>query len=87
MGEACVNNGVVWKNSFQEAQKQNKHLIYFDISVKNIEGPDEKHLQQMDFKLEDTEGNTYSVEQTKDYIRGSIHRNKQGRGGISFFSV
>ena len=41
-------------------------------------------LSIFNFSLQDKAGNTYSCEQTTDYVRGSVLRGKTGRGGIAF---
>ncbi len=85
VGSAVIEKGVEENFKVKEAEKQGKYIVYFDVSVKNINGLSEKILLIQQFKLEDESGNSYSPKLPNDYIQGEIHHGKQGRGGISFW--
>lgn len=69
----------LWFDPFQK-----KAIVYFGVSVANLSGPQEAHLNPGDFTLEDSQGNSYSCEPTTDWITGKLHLGKTGRGDIAF---
>jgi uncharacterized protein len=80
-GQRVFDEGLIYPSQMDSPQKE---IVYFEVSVKNISGEQEHNLWHFAFTLEDSEGNSYSSEQPKDYIRGAIHIGKTGRGGIAF---
>jgi hypothetical protein len=83
-GEAGVAAERLWKHKVESEAKRGKRVVYYEIMVKNVEYSQEFNVDHHAFKLEDEQGNTYSCEQTQDYVTGRIHRGKTTRGGISF---
>ena len=82
--DEAVSAGRLYGSSVESFAKQGKHLVYYEVIVKNIKLAGEFNVDHDDFKLEDDKGNTYSCEQTADYINGKIHPERTTRGGISF---
>jgi TPR repeat protein len=84
IGQRTVDEGVFHQFALNDFRSRNKEVVYFEVSLKNIDGPQEWRFWQDDFSLQDKQGNTYSCEQTIDYIRGSVLRRTTARGGIAF---
>lgn len=83
-GEQLVRNSKLHKVTLEEIWKQGKEAIYFEIKVIN-----EKHLTQLrvsqdSFSLESVEGEIFTVQHTRDSIRGIINGGQSVRGGIAF---
>lgn len=84
IGQRAVDENVIYQSQLDDIQSRNKEIVYFEISLKNINGPQERNLFPSDFSLQDKSGNTYSSEMTSDYIHGSVLRGNVGHGGIAF---
>lgn len=84
VGESAVESEVYYDTRREELLKQKKDIVYFEVSVRNVDGPQEFEVLRQKFQMEDTEGYSYSSELTNDYIQGSIHKGKVVRGGIAF---
>jgi TPR repeat protein len=84
LGQRVVDEGRFDQYQRNALHKQKKEVVYFEVSVANLSGPQEASLNASDFTLEDSQGNTYSCEVTTDWITGKLHWGKTGRGGIAF---
>ncbi len=84
IGQRAVDENVFYQNQLDDLRARNKEIVYFDISLKNVHGTQEHQLEFDNFSLQDKQGNTYSCEQTSDYIHGSVLLGKTGRGGVAF---
>jgi hypothetical protein len=80
-GERVFEEGLFYPFQMDSPKKE---IIYFEVAVKNVSGPQEHTIWDSNFTLEDSAGNSYSCESTKDYIRGKIRIGTTGRGGIAF---
>lgn len=83
-GDQVVANAKLHAHSVAGIREQGKDVIYFEIKVTNNRFNGELSLSQYRFKLESAAGDTFSVEQTRDYIRGDLHQGRSARGGIAF---
>jgi len=84
IGQRTVDENIFYQNSLDDLHKRGKEIVYFDVALTNLRGLQEQQLWHSAFSLQDTRGNTYSSEQTIDYINGGVLPGKTGRGGISF---
>lgn len=84
VGQRVVDEGRFYQSKLDELHKQKKEIVYFEVSVANLSGPQEASLNAGDFTLEDSQGTSYSCEVTTDWITGKLHWGKTGRGGIAF---
>ena len=84
VGQRCVDEGLFWQFELDALHRQKKELVYFEVSVKNVDGPQDASIDQYRFRLEDTAGNSYSVEQTRDYLSSHVQVGETGQGGIAF---
>jgi DNA-directed RNA polymerase subunit RPC12/RpoP len=84
IGQRTVDENIFYQNNLDDLHKRGKEIVYFDVALTNMRGLQEQQLWHSAFSLQDTLGNTYSSEQTIDYINGGVLLGKTGRGGISF---
>jgi uncharacterized protein (DUF3084 family) len=83
-GEQTVAQAKYHKHSLDGIREQGKELIYFEVKITNNKYDGELDAEMYHFKLESVKGDTFSVEQTRDYIRGDLHQGRSARGGIAF---
>ncbi|MDB4386649.1 DUF4352 domain-containing protein [Akkermansiaceae bacterium] len=83
-GNQTVAKAKLYEHSVADLREQGKEVIYFEIKITNNKVDGELDVSQSHFKLESTKGDTFSVEQTLDYIRGDLHQGRSARGGIAF---
>jgi hypothetical protein len=84
IGQRAVDEKLIYQSQIDDLRARNKEIIYFDISLKNVNGPQERDLFPSDYSLQDKDGNTYPYETTADFIHGSVLLGKTGRGGVAF---
>jgi uncharacterized protein (DUF3084 family) len=83
-GNQTVAKAKLHEHSVNGLREQGKEVIYFEVKITNNKFDGELDAEMYHFKLESTKGDTFSVEQTRDYIRGDLHQGRSARGGIAF---
>jgi hypothetical protein len=83
-GDQIIANAKMHSHQLSGIREQGKDLIYFEIKISNNKFDGELSLNQYYFKLESEQGDTFSTEMTRDYIRGKIHQGRSAIGGIAF---
>ena len=84
VGKAAVSAEKYHGFKLDHLRTQGKTIIYFEVRITNKAFPEEMNISQHSFSLVDGKNNTYSCEQTRDYITGSIHMGRSITGGIAF---
>ena len=84
LGNEAVSAGKYHRFQLENLQQQGKTIIYLGIRITNKSYSDEMRIAHSNFKLTDNKNNTYACEQTRDYVRGSIHLGHSTSGGIAF---
>ncbi len=84
MGDDCIKDNVYWAYKLEDLRKQDKELIYFDITITNLRVDEEVTISNSNFKMEDSESMSYSDELTRDFLHGKAHIGEACRGGIAF---
>ena len=86
VGQAAMDNAFLYDWQRQHFLKQGKDMVYFDVTVKNLGSVSTEVVRAHPafFSLEDTQGNTYSAEETQNDVDAEVHRNKQARGSVGF---
>jgi len=85
-GEEVVRQHRMYDHQLRDLRGRGRNLIYFEFSVKNKSVNPLLTVYSKEFRLEDTEGNLYTYELTKDsIIQGlELHVGKSTRGGVAF---
>ncbi len=83
-GNQTVAKAKLHQHTVNGLREQGKQVIYFEVKITNNKFDGELYADMYHFKLESTKGDTFSVEQTRDYIRGDLHQGRSARGGIAF---
>ena len=84
IGQRTVDREVYHQFQLDEERRRGREIIYFQIAVKNLSNVNDFDLSHFGFTLRDDKGNSYSVEQTRDYLRGKAFPGDSVRGGIAF---
>ena len=84
IGQRTVDREVFHQFQLDEERRRGREVIYFQIAVKNLSNVNDFDLSHFGFTLRDDKGNSYSVEQTRDYLRGKAFPGDSVRGGIAF---
>ncbi|MEI7939620.1 MAG: DUF4352 domain-containing protein [Verrucomicrobiota bacterium] len=84
VGQRVADEGLCYQSRASDDHKRKKVIVYLEVSVSSIGGPQEQSVGSYAFTLEDSAGNSYACEQTTDYLRGEIRWGKTARGGIAF---
>ena len=82
--DQIISKEKMYQSVLNSAYKSGKKLIYFELKITNNKYDGALSILYPSFKLESTTGETFSAEQTLDYIVGSIHRGRSVRGGVAF---
>ena len=83
-GDQVVRSAKLHAHSLVSIREQKKDVIYFEVKITNNRYDGELILSQYQFQLESMGGDMFSVNQTRDYLRGRVHRGRSARGGIAF---
>ena len=84
IGQRAADEGRYYQSSLDGLHSRKKEIVYFEITIENIDGGEDHNLSMSAFTLEDSDRNSYSCEQTKDYITGKVQLGRKATGGIAF---
>ena len=84
IGQRTVDREVYYQFQLDEERRRSREIVYFQIAVKNLSNVKDFDLSHCGFTLRDDKGNSYSIEQTRDYLRGKAFPGDTVRGGIAF---
>ncbi|MGD0252804.1 MAG: DUF4352 domain-containing protein [Verrucomicrobiota bacterium] len=84
LGQRAVDYQVFYQFQLDEERKRGREIVYFQVAVKNSGKLNDIDLSHFGFTLRDDKGNSYSVEQTRDYLHGKAFPGDSVRGGIAF---
>lgn len=84
IGQRAVDREVYHQFQLDEERRRGREIVYFQIAVKNLSNVNDFDLSHFGFTLRDDKGNSYSIEQTRDYLRGKAFPGDTVRGGIAF---
>lgn len=66
IGKSAVDQDYIHESQRDEYLKRNYDVIYFNVTISNINGGDDKYVNYDKFILEDEDGESYEPEQSKD---------------------
>lgn len=84
IGDQVWLNQKLHRGQVDDLRAQGKEAIYFELKVTNDGYVGEANVNNHRFKLESENGDTFSSDLSRDYIRGSIHMGRSTTGGIAF---
>lgn len=84
VGEDAVRKHKIHAHNFDGAKEQGKVIVYFELRIANNGYEGEINASQNNFKLESTDGEIFSTKQSRDFIRGAVHKGRTTRGGVYF---
>jgi hypothetical protein len=84
IGQRAVDREVYHQFQLDAERRRGREIVYFQIAVKNLSNVNDFDVSHFGFTLRDDKGNNYSVEQTRDYLRGKALPGDTVRGGIAF---
>lgn len=84
IGKSVVEQNYVYENQRNDYLGRNYDVIYFNVTIKNLNGEDDQFVSYVDFLLEDEDGESYSPNSSNDCIRGDVRLGKKISGGVIF---
>lgn len=83
IGQEAIAVGALPESTLEKHAKHNKYLVYFELSFTNL-GEQSRHVNSVDFRLEDSNGFIYSPLRSRDDLSDEIVAGKTAQGGVAF---
>lgn len=76
IGKSAVDQNYIYEHVRDDYLKRNYDVIYFNVTISNLNGGDDKSVDANEFLLEDENGESYRLKRSIDCIYDKVRLEK-----------